>query len=42
MIKQDFVPEYKILVSDPQIITSLGWQPKVDFEKLVDLMMFNK
>lgn len=42
MIKQDFVPEYKILVSDPQIIKSLGWQPKVDFEKLVDLMMFNK
>jgi GDPmannose 4,6-dehydratase len=41
MIKQDFVPEYKILVSDPQIIKSLGWQPKVDFEKLVDLMMFN-
>lgn len=41
MIKQDFVPEYKILVSDPQVIKSLGWQPKVDFEKLVDLMMFN-
>jgi GDPmannose 4,6-dehydratase len=42
MVKQDFVPEYKILVSDPQIIKSLGWQPKIDFEKLVDLMMFNK
>ena len=42
VIKQDFVPEYKILVSDPQVIKSLGWQPKVDFKKLVDLMMFNK
>jgi GDPmannose 4,6-dehydratase len=42
MIKQHFVPEYKILVSNPQIINSLGWQPKVNFEKLVDLMMFNK
>lgn len=41
-IKQDFVPEYKILVSDPRVIKSLGWQPKVDFEGLVELMMINK
>ena len=42
LINQDFVPEYKILVSDPQIIKSLGWVPKVEFEKLVEIMMFNK
>lgn len=39
----DFI-EYKyfknseILVSDPSLIKSLGWVPKVDFEGLVDLM----
>lgn len=38
---QNFVPEYDILVSDPQLIKSLGWAPKVEFEKLVELMMFN-
>lgn len=42
VIKQDFVPEYKILVSDPRVIKSLGWQPKVGFKKLVELMMLNK
>lgn len=38
-IKQDFIPEYKILVSNPQLIKSIGWQPKVDFYQLADIMM---
>lgn len=38
-IRQDFKPEYKILVSNPQLIKTMGWQPKVDFNKLADLMM---
>jgi GDPmannose 4,6-dehydratase len=42
VIKPDFVPEYKILVSDPRVIKSLGWQPKVSFKKLAELMMLNK
>ena len=42
VINQDFVPEYNILLSDPSVIKGLGWQPKVDFENLVKLMMFNK
>jgi GDPmannose 4,6-dehydratase len=39
IINHDFVPEYKILVSNPKLIKSLGWEPKVDFYELADLMM---
>lgn len=35
---QDFVAEYKILVSDPTTILSLGWRPKVSIEELANLM----
>lgn len=35
----DFTPDYKILVSNPELIRSLGWAPKVDFYKLADIMM---
>jgi GDPmannose 4,6-dehydratase len=38
-IKEDFVPEYKILVSNPKLIKSLGWQPEVNFVQLADMMM---
>lgn len=38
-IKQGYVPEYKILVSNPKLIKSLGWEPSVDFYQLADLMM---
>lgn len=41
IIKKDFVPEYKILVSNPQLIKSIGWQPKIDFYQLADLMINN-
>jgi GDPmannose 4,6-dehydratase len=39
IIKNEFVPEYRILVSNPGLIKSLGWQPRVDFYQLADLMM---
>ena len=38
-VKQDFVPEYKILVSNPKLINSIGWQSKTDFYQLADMMM---
>lgn len=38
-IKQDFIPEYKVLISNPQLIKSLGWRPKVNFYELADMMM---
>ena len=38
-VKKDFTPEYRILVSNPALINSLGWQPKVDVGKLAKMMM---
>ena len=39
VIKQGFSPEYDVLVSDPKLIKSTGWEPNVDFYKLAELMM---
>ena len=39
--KKKFKAEYKILVSKPLIMKSLGWKPKVDFYELADMMMEN-
>jgi GDPmannose 4,6-dehydratase len=38
-LQEDFVPEYKILVSDPQLLVGLGWKPRVDFQQLANLMI---
>jgi GDPmannose 4,6-dehydratase len=38
-LKESFLPEYEILVSDPSTINSAGWQPKVTFESLCDMML---
>jgi GDPmannose 4,6-dehydratase len=40
-VEQDvgFVPEYDLLVSDPTVIRSLGWSPKVGFFDLVKMFM---
>lgn len=32
-------PEYQILVSDPRLIHSLGWKPKVNISGLAEMMM---
>lgn len=39
VLEEGFVPEYEILVSNPQLIKSIGWSPKVDFYQLVNIMM---
>lgn len=39
IIDNNFNPEYKILVSDPKLILSLGWRPKTDFNQLVNIML---
>ena len=39
ILKQGFIPDYKLLVSDPSLIFSLGWQPEVSFERLAEIMM---
>jgi len=38
VVKEDFVPEYDILVSNPRLLFSLGWVPKVRFTDLARLM----
>jgi GDPmannose 4,6-dehydratase len=37
-----FVPEYNELVSDPQLIKSIGWEPKCDINELAFKMLNNK
>ena len=39
--KKDFKAEYDILVSDPSLIKSLGWQPELSLEKLARLMIMD-
>jgi len=34
-----FMAEYKVLVSDPTLIKSMGWQPKVGFAELAQMML---
>lgn len=37
--REDFKSEYKVLVSKPKLIRSLGWSAQVDVYKLADMMM---
>ena len=37
--RNDFTPEYKILVSDPSTLFSLGWKPEVSFSLLAKKMV---
>jgi GDPmannose 4,6-dehydratase len=39
VIKGDYTPEYQILVSNPVLIKSLGWEPKTIIEHLAEMMM---
>ncbi len=38
-IGNDFKAEYEILVSNPAVIKSLGWQPKIGIEQLAEMMV---
>ena len=38
-IDELFVPEYKILVSNPSTILSIGWHPKTSIEDLSEIML---
>jgi len=38
-IKPSFAAEYKMLVSNPGTIKSLGWEPKVTFAGLAEMMV---
>ncbi len=37
--KDGYQPDFKILVSDPSVISSLGWKPKTDIYGLADILL---
>jgi GDPmannose 4,6-dehydratase len=39
ILKNDFSPEYIMLVSDPSIISSLGWSPTISFKDMAEMMV---
>lgn len=41
-IKNNFMPEYSILISNPALIKSIGWQPKIGFFQLAKMMIDNE
>ena len=41
-IETSYTSEYRILVSNPALIKSLGWQPKTSFSDLAEMMMNNE
>ncbi len=40
--EEEFKPEYRILVSSPELIISSGWVPEVGIEDLARLMLFDQ
>lgn len=41
VVKNNFTPEYNLLISDPSLLFSLGYSPKVSVEELAILMLSN-
>lgn len=39
ILKNDFIPEYKQLVSDSSLMHSLGWKPELSFDQLAQMMV---
>jgi len=39
VIKEEFKSEYRVLVSDPKLIKSLGWKPKTSFSQIIHIML---
>lgn len=39
IIDNNFIAEYSILISNPSLMKSLGWETKYNFNNLVDIMM---
>ncbi len=38
-INEGYIPEYKILISNPKLIKSLGWKSNINFPELADVML---
>lgn len=35
----NYTPDYQLLVSDPSLLFSIGWEPRVSFDQLAKMMM---
>lgn len=42
IVNSDYIPEYKILVSNPKLLQSLKWCPKEGFYSLADMMLIDE
>lgn len=42
ILSDSFTPEYRLLVSNPKTIKSLGWSPTINFEELNRMMMLSE
>lgn len=39
ILDKEFIPEYKLLVSNPKTINNLGWSPKINIVELNNIML---
>jgi GDPmannose 4,6-dehydratase len=39
VVDNNYKPEYKILVSNPRLLISIGWKPKTNFKQLVNIII---
>jgi GDPmannose 4,6-dehydratase len=42
VMKENFTPDFNVLVSNPQKLFDIGWQPKVNMEQLADMMLLEE
>jgi GDPmannose 4,6-dehydratase len=38
-LQNNYIPEYRILISNPEVIKGIGWEPKTNFYQLANMMM---
>ncbi len=39
LLQNHYIPEYRILLSNPGVIKGMGWEPKINFYQLANMMM---
>ncbi|HRP54961.1 GDP-mannose 4,6-dehydratase [Agriterribacter sp.] len=39
VLQNHYIPEYRILLSNPGVIKGIGWEPKINFYQLANMMM---
>jgi len=39
LLDESYKSEYEVLISNPKLIKSIGWEPNINIYKLADLML---